>query len=396
MINYRHDIAVIGGGVIGMTIAHKLAKAGREVVLIEPGEPGMGASYGNAGTIADYATVPLGTPGVLRNLPDLMWNRESPLSIHYTTLPGLLPWLVQFAYQSLPGPSRANAKALGQLLNNANGLWQETATELGASHHLHQRGCLYLYESDKAFRAAAGDEKMRRDNGVELEVITASEVLELEPGLQAFAGGAHYFPNATSIDDPGALMNILAARLTDLGVNHIRGRAKAIDDRGQSIRVLCNNGVVDAQNVVIAAGAYSRPLASSVGENIALDTERGYHIEYDMQMPPVSRPVCSARRGFYASPMTGRLRIAGTVEFGGLQRPASQQRLDLLERGARELFPQLGTPSRSWLGFRPSVPSSVPVIRRSRRNSHVILAFGHGHLGVTLAPVTASMVQGLL
>lgn len=396
MINYRHDIVVIGGGVIGMSIAHWLAKAGREVALIEPDEPGMGASYGNAGTIADYATVPLGTPNVLRNLPNLMLDRQSPLSIHYTTVPALLPWLLRFAYQSLPGPSCANAKALGQLLNNASGLWHETARELGASQHLHQRGCLYLYESEKAFKAAAGDEKIRRDNGVELEVINASEVGKLEPGLQAFEGGAHYFPDATSIDDPGALMKIMAARLQDLGVEHIRDRAMAIDDSGRTIRVLCDNGAADAQKVIIAAGAYSRPLARSMGENIALDTERGYHIEFDMPTAPVSRPVCSARRGFYASPMAGRLRIAGTVEFGGLLKPANQQRLNLLERGARELFPQLGTPSRSWLGFRPSVPDSVPIIRRSRRNMNVILAFGHGHLGVTLAPVTASMVHALL
>lgn len=191
-------------------------------------------------------------------------------------------------------------------------------------------------------------------------------------------------------------MKILAARLQDLGVGLIRSRANAIDDSGQTIRILCDNGVVEAGKVIIAAGAYSRPLARSVGENIALDTERGYHIEFDMQIPPVTRPVCSARRGFYASPMTGRLRIAGTVEFGGLIRPANQQRLTILERGARELFPNLGIPSRSWLGFRPSVPSSVPVIRPSRRNRNIILAFGHGHLGVTLAPVTAAMVQELV
>lgn len=379
-----------------MTIAHRLAMAGRDVALIEPEEPGMGASYGNAGTIADYATVPLGTPNVLRNLPNLMLDRHSPLSIHYTTVPGLLPWLVQFAYQCLPGPSRANAKALGKLLDNASGLWHETAREIGAAHLLHQRGCLYLYESQKAFKAAVNDERMRRDNGVKLQVINACDVLKLEPALQPFEGGAHYFPEASSIDDPGALMKLLSARLQDLGVNMISARANSIDDSDRKIRISCNTGIVEARKTIIAAGAYSRSLARAVGENIALDTERGYHIEFDLHTPPVSRPVCSARRGFYASPMTGRLRIAGTVEFGGLLKPANPSRLNQLERGARELFPALGKPSRSWLGFRPSVPSSVPVIRRARRNGNVILAFGHGHLGVTLAPMTAAMVHKLL
>lgn len=396
MNNPRHDIVVIGGGVIGMNIAYRLAKSGRDVALIEPGEPGMGASYGNAGTIADYATIPLGTPNVLRSLPRLMLDRESPLSIHYSTIPGLLPWLAQFAFQSLPGPSRANAKTLGRLLDNASGLWKTTARELGASQHFHQRGCLYLYDSEQAFNAAKADEIMRRDNGVALEVIPASEVLQLEPGLNAFKGGAHYFPDATSIDDPGAVMRIFASRLADLGMSVIKSSAHHIVDHEQHREIHCDDLVVRARKVIIAAGAHSRALARSVGENVSLETERGYHIEFDMDQSPVSRPVCSARRGFYASPMTGRLRIAGTVELGGLHLPASQPRLAMLERGARELLPQLGETSRAWLGFRPSVPNSVPVIRRSRRSKHIILAFGHGHIGVTLAPITATMVQALL
>ncbi|ASJ74124.1 NAD(P)/FAD-dependent oxidoreductase [Granulosicoccus antarcticus] len=397
MNNPRHDIVVIGGGVIGMNIAYKLAKSGRDVALIEPDELGMGASYGNAGTIADYATIPLGTPNVLRDLPRLMFDRESPLSIHYSVVPRLLPWLIQFAFQSLPGPSRANAKALGQLLNNANALWRTTAEELGASHLLHQRGCLYLYDSENAFIAAKADEKMRRDNGVALEVISASEVLQLEPGLSTFQGGAHYFPDATSIDDPGALMKTFASRLNDLGMSVIKARANNIVEHGQYSDIHCDdNLIVSARKVVIAAGAHSRALARSVGENVTLDTERGYHLEFDMPKSPVSRPVCSARRGFYASPMNGRLRIAGTVEFGGVDLPASPQRLAMLERGARELLPQLGEVSRAWLGFRPSVPNSVPIIRRSKRSKHIILAFGHGHIGVTLAPVTATMVQALI
>ncbi len=393
----QHEILVIGGGVIGMNIAFRLAKEGREVALIEPNDLGMGASYGNAGTISDYATIPVGTPNVLRNLPNLFLNRNSPLSVRYRTLPSLLPWLLEFTYQSLPAQAESNAERIGRLLSGASNMWQELSAELGASQHLHKRGCLYLYESEKAFAAAKYDERLRRENGVEVEAITAQEVLVHEPNLQSFEGGAHYFPNATSIDDPGAVMKIFAQNLAELGVTIYPTSAVSIDDSSEkNVKVFCKDQTLEASKVIIAAGAYSKPLAKSVGENVRLDTERGYHLEFDMDTPPVSRPVCSAKRGFYASPMRGRLRIAGTVELGGLSLPKVERRLKVLERGAREMFPELGEPSRSWFGFRPSMPDSVPVIRSSKRNKNVIMAFGHGHIGITLAPATAQIVSNIV
>ncbi|MGL1921776.1 MAG: FAD-binding oxidoreductase [Hyphomicrobiales bacterium] len=392
----NHEVVVIGGGIIGLNIAFRLAKEGREVVVIDPGDSESRASFGNAGTISDYATVPVGTPNVLRNLPDLLFNRESPLSVRYGNFPSLLPWLIKFAYHCLPGPTETNAKAIGLLLNNSSDMWNEMASELGASKHFRRHGCLYLYESEKAFKASTYDERLRRENGVDVEVITAKEVLDLEPGLQPFKGGAHFFPNATSIDDPGKVMEIIEQNLRELGVLFLKTTATSISDNGSKIQVNCPDVTIDAAKVIIAAGAHSKALAASVGDHVPLDTERGYHIEYDLDVNPVSRPVCSAKRGFYASPMDGRLRIAGTVELGGLKLPPDPNRLKMLEHGARALFPHLGKPDRSWFGYRPSVPSSVPIIRKSKKNRNIILAFGHGHLGVTLAPITAKIVSRLI
>lgn len=393
----HHDIIVIGGGVVGMSIAFRLVKEGREVALIEPNELGMGASYGNAGTIADYATIPVGTPNVLRNLPSLLFDRNSPLSLPYRTLPSLMPWLLEFFYQSLPKQAENNAQRIGALLKNASDMWHELSLELGASHHLHRRGCLYLYESNKAFAAAKYDERLRRQNGVAVDVITADEVLRHEPHLQPFEGGAHFFPDATSIDNPGEVMKIFARNLVERGVTIYPTSAVSIDDSdGTRINVHCTDRVVQANKVIVAAGAFSKPLARSAGETVRLDTERGYHLEFDMDTPLVTRPVCSAKRGFYASPMVGRLRIAGTVELGGLSSPQSEHRLKMLERGARDMFPALGEPSRTWFGFRPSMPDSVPVIRATKHNKNVIMAFGHGHIGVTLAPTTAAIVSDLV
>jgi D-amino-acid dehydrogenase len=176
------------------------------------------------------------------------------------------------------------------------------------------------------------------------------------------------------------------------GIARSHARVTGLQTSGTgAVLTLDDGGTVRARHVVLAAGAWSRPLANAAGARVPLDTERGYHIEFDMETPPVSRPVTPLSRGMYLSPMTGRLRVAGTVELGGLAAPPSPHRLDILERGARSLFPDLPQRSRDWMGFRPSLPDSVPVIGRVA-DGPVICAFGHGHLGLTLAPITARIV----
>jgi D-amino-acid dehydrogenase len=151
-----------------------------------------------------------------------------------------------------------------------------------------------------------------------------------------------------------------------------------------------------ARKVIIAAGAHSRALAAQAGDVVPLDTERGYHVEWDMAAPRLTRPACPTSRGFYLCPMTGRLRVAGTVELGGLTAPPSHHRIAKLIEGANAIFPDLGEPSRDWMGFRPSIPDSVPVIGPSRQGAEVIHAYGHGHIGLTLAPITARLVADLV
>lgn len=390
------DIAIIGAGVIGLTIALRLAADGHEVTIIDPNEPGSGASYGNAGTLADYAITPIGTPSVLANLPALLFDRDSPLSIRATAIPSLAPWLIRFAYQSLPHNARRNAAALAALLAPSIGAWRELAAEIGATDQLRPNGCLYLYSSKATFAAAQGDVAIRRHFGVKQALLSPDEVHRIEPGLPVSEGGGVLFPNAINLADPGLMMTKLAAAAANAGVQFTRAAARNIERRAGRVHLTLDGTTLVCRHVVIAAGAHSKHLAAQAGDRVPLDTERGYHLEFDMPEVPVSRPVCPTALGFYLVPMTGRLRVAGTVELGGLAAPPNPRRLQVLERGARSLLPQLGTPDRSWLGFRPSMPNSVPVIRPSRGGDDVLLAFGHGHLGLTLAPVTARLISGLV
>ena len=386
------DIAVIGAGVIGLAIARRLALAGREVVVLDPNEPGSGASWGNAGTIADYAVQPVGTPDVLKNLPALLLDRNSPLAIRRAALPTLAPWLLRFARQSLPGAARRNAMTLAALLADATPRWHALAAEIGGADLLQDRGCLYWYQTDAAYRAAKADIAVRRSLGVTVELIGASELQSLEPTLPVTGGGAAFFPNARFMTDPGRMVTRLARAALSAGASFRRVRIARLSEAGPAVRLEGDGLSLDARHVILAAGAHSRALARQAGDRVPLDTERGYHLEWDMDAPRLSRPICPTTRGFYLCPMAGRLRVAGTVELGGLTAPPSPHRLAKLEEGARAIFPDLPAPSRTWMGFRPSIPDSLPVVGPGRMGNRVIHAYGHGHIGLTLAPITAELV----
>ena len=385
------EIAVIGAGVVGLAVAQRLQAAGREVVLIDPADPGSGASYGNAGTIADYAVMPVGTPDVLRNLPSLLFDRNSPLSIRRAALPSLAPWLLRFARQSLPAAAKRNSEALAVLLADACDSWKRLVDEIGGALILQQRGCLYLYQTKAAFQAAAADMAYRRGFGIKVEMISPAELAVLEPGLPPVEGGAAFFPGAVFLNDPGRMMGLLAA-----GIPHIRARVDWLGRRDGGVFLAGDGLQMQAGRVVIAAGAHSKTLARMAGDRVPLDTERGYHLEWDMKVPRLSRPACPTSAGFYLCPMEGRLRAAGTVELGGLEAGPSRHRLDRLLEGARGVFPDLGPPDREWMGFRPSMPDSLPVIGYSNSGTEIIHAFGHGHIGVTLAPITGRIVADLV
>ena len=388
------QIAVVGAGVIGLAVAEALCNEGLEVVLIDPELPGSGASYGNAGTIADYAVMPVGTPDVLKSLPSLLFNRNSPLAIRPGALGALAPWLMRFARQSLPGPALRNATALAGLLAGAKELWQHLAARIGGLDLMRAEGCLYLYETERAVKAAERDMDLRRSLGVEVDLLAPHELAALEPGLPGMAGAA-FFPNAVFLSDPGAMVDRLAqAALQYAGM--LTGRVESLTRQFDGVILEGEGFRLHAKQVILAAGAHGRALARMAGDRLPLDTERGYHIEFDMDRPLLNRPCCPTARGFYLCPMSGRLRVAGTVELGGLTAPPSPHRVERLLDGARQIFPFLQEPDRDWMGFRPSMPDSLPVIGPSRLGPEVIHAFGHGHIGLTLAPVTAGIVTDLV
>jgi D-amino-acid dehydrogenase len=389
------EIAIVGAGVIGLAIALQLLDNGHEVILIDPNEPGSGASFGNAATIAGYGCVPVGGPHVLGSLPRLLFDSESPLSLPPSALPAMLPWLLRFLRASMPKATIAGAAALAPLLARAGPAWERRWAALQCEDLVRREGCLYVYR--EAPSPSDFDFSLRVRHGVRQETLSPTEVARLEPALAPLARHGIFFPEAMHVDTPALLMQRMAAAAQRRGAQHRRAQAMHLKADGPRVKLELQTAdgapqSVHARQVVIAAGAHSLALAREAGAPVPLDTERGYHLEYALDALPIRRPVCPVERGIYATPMTGRLRVAGTVEFGGVARPANPKRWALLDRGARELFPTLPRPASQWLGFRPSLPDSLPVIGRARGVPGVMLAFGHGHLGLTLAAATAELV----
>lgn len=389
------EVVVIGAGVVGLATALRLISDGYEVVVIDPNEPGSGASYGNAATIADYAIMPVGSPQVLRDLPSLLFDRHSPLAIRKAAILALAPWLARFLWQSLPGATERNIRALAAIVTDAGQRWSDLASHLGDTEILQKRGYLQFFKEDAALRAATSACLDRRARfGLRVEVLDAATLAAMEPGLPPARGGL-FFPGAMHLADPGRMTALMAARLRATAPI-LRGHADRIERVDGGVRVTGPGVEIRARHAVIAAGAHSRALARSAGDFVPLDTERGYHLEWDGEEHRLTRPCCPPWRGFYMSPLAGRLRAAGTVELGGLSAPPSRHRLDRLLEGVREIFPEIGPPTREWLGFRPSLPDSLPVVGSSRLGPEVIHAYGHGHIGLTLAPITAEMVADLI
>lgn len=387
------EITVIGAGIIGQCIAHRLAGAGHAIRIIAPHNAPHMASTGNASTIASYAVDPVGTPDMLRDSPRLLLNTESPFALHRPSMLRLVPWLARFLRQSLPGAAQRNRAALAELLQGVNADWSALAAQIGGSDLLRSVGAAYAFDTDTAMEAARPGLERRAAHGVRVEMLDRAALEALEPGLPKgrFAGGA-FFADTVSMRDPGEMLARVRAATQaerlDAHVTTLQPRESAGWD------ITLNTGqVFSSEAVVVASGAWSGKLLTPLGLKLPLTAERGYHLEFEMEdaAQPLTRPVCPITHGFYFSPLNGRLRAAGTVELGGIDAPPTARRWERLEAGVRSVYPDLPPPSARWMGLRPSMPDSLPVIGLARPG--LALAFGHGHIGLTLAPKTAELIE---
>lgn len=391
-------VAVIGSGVIGLACASYLQIRGNRVTLIDPAPPGEGCSFGNAGCLSRASCVPLGLPGMWKKVPGWLVDREGPFTIRWRDLHHVVPWMWRLQRSTALTRVESTADALHALLDPTIEKWRVLAAWAGVPELIRQDGYAFAYQSERAFQDDSLGRALRIKRGVQIEVLTGAAVREFDHGLSPTISHLVVMPEQGHVRNPLRLSQALAQRLRDGGADLVPHAAVDFEMRNRSVTGVITKAVrVDADAVVVAAGAHSAPLAAKLGDEVPLATERGYHVMLPHASIAPRIPVCSGEGKFFLTPMEQGLRVAGTVELARVDAPPRFRRADMLVRGAARLLPGIehGDVTR-WMGNRPSMPDSLPVIGRSQKAVNAYFAFGHGHVGLTAAPSTGELVADLV
>lgn len=398
-----NGVAIVGAGIVGVACALSLQRDGFAVTLIDRAQPGAGTSSGNAGCLSPGSIVPLAMPGLLRQMPSWLLDSNGPLTVRPGYALKAAPWLVRFVAASRRSAVQAQAAALHDLLTPAIEAYAPLIEEAGASQLIHRRGHLVVYETMEGFAKDAGGWELRRRHGVPFDVLKGAELRQMVPDLSPGLAAGVLVPGNAHCTDPQRFCELMFEAFLRRGGAYLQRRADAIlfrDNKPAKLRT--DAGDVGFDSLVVAAGAWSHLLARQLGLRVPLESQRGYHVMLSRSSVSPSMPVVSGERKFIATTMDGGLRLGGTVEFGGLDGPEDWSRARSILDQARHLFPDL-PPSHSsdagirlWSGHRPCLPDSLPVIGPSPRHANVFFAFGHGHLGLTGAAVTARAMSALL
>ena len=389
---------VVGAGIIGTAISLDLQKRGRRVVLVHRDAPGKGASFGNMASIAVTEFMPASRPSVWKQIPGWMLDPEGPVRVRPGYMPKLVPWFLRFIAASRPTKLRELEAQGAALCSRALGDTLDLLRETGLSDQISQEGCLSLYADEAEFKADREHIEILERFGISHEVTGRQAITALEPEISDMIGMAVLFPQNRSMKDPYKLVLALAERFVALGGRIESGEVVGCvrSDRMREV-VLKDGRKLPAGEVVICAGAYSAKLARDLGEPIPLETERGYHTQIMAPGISMKHSIIWPAKAFMVTPTAGGIRVGGTVEMAGLDSPPDYRRAKITVKRAREALPNLRCEDfTEWMGHRPALPDTVPILSASARTKGLFYATGHGHLGLTYAATTARLMGELI
>ena len=392
-------VVVVGGGIIGLCAAWHLQRDGARVTLIERDEPGRSCSFGNAGAISSSSVAPLAMPGAALSAIGMLLDRNGPLYIPPLYAFVAASWLLRFVRASRRSEVERIATALSSLLKQSAQHHRRLVREIGASDLLQNGGQLHLYRNATQLNKDKASWDLRRQHGLIAETLDRSALLDLEPDLGSAYTTGIYIADQDTCVNPYRYSLTLAEDFTRIGGRIVQDEAcDILLHDGVAVGARGSIETYISDHTVVCAGAWSSRLLSPLGYSVPLETQRGYHV--DLTNPGVRprRTVIAADRKIFITPMETGLRTAGTVEFGGLERPPSVRRAALLLRHLAEVYPaaQQVNASKYWMGNRPCLPDSLPVLGRSFRNRGLWFGFGHGHLGLTMSAVSGDLLARMV
>ncbi len=393
------DVLVIGAGIVGVAIALRLQQEGRSVLLIDRERVAAQASRGNAGALAFSDILPLASPGILRKAPRWLLDPLGPLAIRPSYLPRIAPWLFRFWRASQHDRVLASTRAQVSLMGLSAVETPLLLDSAGAGHMLRSDGALHLYESEAELKASQSGWQVRADHGIAFDHLHGAQAIAaLQPGLSPSLVAATFVPGWKTVSDPLEVTEALARQFELQGGRIRRADAVALASGGSAVTVhLRDAQKLDARKVVIAAGAWSHLLARTIDDRIPLETERGYNTTLPPGAFALRRQLTFGGHGFVVTPLDCGIRVGGAVEFAGLDAPPNFARAAALLAKAKRFMPGLRTEGGTqWMGFRPSLPDTLPAIGPATGDARVVYAFGHGHLGLTQAAATARLVADIV
>jgi D-amino-acid dehydrogenase len=392
------DVAIVGAGIVGLATAAALVDAGRRVLLVDADGIARGTSSGNAGGLAYSEILPLASKGMLRQLPRWLADPLGPLTIPPSYLPRITPWLLRFWRAGWADRREAAIAAQAGLMELASTEMRALIGRAGLSDMVHEDGVLELYESEQELKASLPGWAARERHGIGFEHVRGARLAELQPGLSPRLVAATFVPSWHSVDDPYRFAARIGEYAIGRGAELLQQRVIALRpvDGGVELR-LADGSSRRARQAVVAAGAWSKTLCEPLGDAVPLETERGYNTTLPAGSFDLRRQLTFGGHGFVISRLATGIRVGGAVELGGLELPPNYARADAMLQKAARFLPGLKTEGgRQWMGFRPSLPDSLPVIGASSASPDIVYAFGHGHLGLTQSAASGRLVQQLL
>lgn len=391
-------IFVIGAGVIGTAIAHDLQRRGHAVTLIDRDAPGRGASFGNMASIAVTEFLPAARPSVLRRMPGWLLDPDGPIRLPPHYLPRLIPWGLRFLAAACPARRRAIEAHGAALCQRALADTGALLRDIGAEDLISDTGCIALYADDAALRADRHHHDLLDRYGFDHRPLDRGALRNLVPDLSPEISRGVYFPDNRSLRDPHRYVTRIAERFTARGGQIVQGAVQGIGRRHTGIALRLDDGRrLNCDRLVLCAGAHTGALAKQLGEPIPLESERGYHTQIMAPGLHLDHALIWPARAFMITPTAGGIRVGGTVEFGGLDAPPDFNRARVTARHAKAALPGLRLKKiTEWMGHRPALPDTIPILSASATTPGVFYATGHGHLGLTLAATSARLMGQLV
>lgn len=401
MTDRAGHVVVIGAGAIGTISAIELKRRGRRVTLVDPGPPGgeQSASFGNAGWLSSHSIIPPAMPGMWKQVPRLLTDRQGAFKLDWRYLPKAAPWLLRYLLSgSTVRKVSATAAALRPLLKQAPELHGRLAREAGVPELVEHRGVLHVYGSEQAFRNDALAWEIRRNCGVAWQELAGEALAAMEPALARSLGFAVLVEETGRCLDPGAYVAALARHFEAMGGEIRRGSARAFTlNQGRLSAVETDAGPIACDQAVLAAGIHSGQLAAELGDRLPLEAERGYHVMLRQPRARLNHSMMLGGTKIVINPMRQGLRASGQVEIAALGTPPDWRRAEIIEAALRRAVPDLGQGELTrWMGSRPSFPDGLPCLDFASRSRDIAYAFGHGHVGLTAAARTGSLVAQML